>query len=335
VPDPPTAERDTLVAQLRRDIDSELDTDALRHWCTWHCCLRYLRARKWKYDKALEMLRKSVEWRREVQPESIRWDDLPEQMVTGKIIVPRSGDVCLQGRPVVLMENRRNTKEAMKDATRMIRHMVYWLEAASRQADAMPEADGKMVWVINQTGYKASNAPPFKVSLECLSILQNHYPERLGLAIMYNFPTAMGFFWNMIRPFIDPVTATKVQFVNLARDVRTTRQAMGKHFDLARLDLAVEGDADWFGRADGEQLSFDAEGYRKFMVKQEEQLRKDIAAHAKKGANWYLDGSQGGSSLTDGQEGGKKRRGWMCFLARPGKGSRKSGREHTTVYKTV
>ena len=25
VPDPPTAERDTLVAQLRRDIDSELD----------------------------------------------------------------------------------------------------------------------------------------------------------------------------------------------------------------------------------------------------------------------------------------------------------------------
>ena len=151
-------------------------TDALRHWCTWHCCLRYLRARKarrallphpassllflplapgenrcvpmsvrsdlaaqWKYDKALEMLRKSVEWRREVQPESIRWDDLPEQMVTGKIIVPRSGDVCLQGRPVVLMENRRNTKEAMKDATRMIRHMVYWLEAASRQADAMPE----------------------------------------------------------------------------------------------------------------------------------------------------------------------------------------------------
>ena len=151
-------------------------TDALRHWCTWHCCLRYLRARKarrallphpassllflplapgenrcvpmsvrsdlaaqWKYDKALEMLRKSVEWRREVQPESIRWDDLPEQMVTGKIIVPRSGDVCLQGRPILLMEMRRNESDPVKDVQAQVKHLIYWMEVASRAADALPK----------------------------------------------------------------------------------------------------------------------------------------------------------------------------------------------------
>lgn len=38
-------------------------------------------------------------------------------------------------------------------------------------------------------------------------------------------------------------------------------------FNMAQLDQCCAGDADWFGREDGEQLSFDAEGHRKFMVK--------------------------------------------------------------------
>lgn len=86
-----------------------------------------------------------------------------------------------------------------------------------------------MVWILNHTDFKASaQAAPFKTSLDCLHIVQNHYPERLGLAVLYNFSSALGIFWAMFRPFIDPVTASKVQFINPSRDMKTTRQNMGK-----------------------------------------------------------------------------------------------------------
>lgn len=100
------------------------------------------------------------------------------------------------------------------------------------------QADGKMVWLINHTDYHtASNAPPLKVSLEILSILQNHYPERLGLAIMFNPPMSMSVFWNMVKPFVDPVTSQKVQFVS-GRNPEKARNELSK----VRGDRPVAGD---------------------------------------------------------------------------------------------
>jgi len=92
---------------------------------------------------------------------------------------------------------------------------------------------------------------------------------------------------------------------------------------MAQLDQCCAGDADWFGREDGEQLSFDAEGHRKFMVKQEEQLRKDIAAHAKKGANWYLEDSH--ERVSPELEGKAERRGCLCLRPRARKDRAMSG----------
>lgn len=45
-----------------------------------------------------------------------------------------------------------------------------------------------------------------------LNILQNHYPERLGLALILNVPWLVNMFFNLIKPFIDPVTREKMRF---------------------------------------------------------------------------------------------------------------------------
>lgn len=45
-----------------------------------------------------------------------------------------------------------------------------------------------------------------------LNILQSHYPERLGLAMIINVPFLVNTFFKIIMPFVDPVTRNKVKF---------------------------------------------------------------------------------------------------------------------------
>lgn len=69
-----------------------------------------------------------------------------------------------------------------------------------------------MTWLLNMDGYTSRNSPPFSVSLETMNILQSHYPERLGLAIVTQAPTVFKMLWTAIGPFLDPVTKEKVRF---------------------------------------------------------------------------------------------------------------------------
>lgn len=46
--------------------------------------------------------------------------------------------------------------------------------------------------------------------VKVLNILQNHYVETLGRAIVINLPMILNFFYKAIGPFLDPVTKDKV-----------------------------------------------------------------------------------------------------------------------------
>lgn len=48
-------------------------------------------------------------------------------------------------------------------------------------------------------------------SFQVLTILQQHYVERLGRAIVVNLPLLLNFFYKGISPFLDPVTKEKVR----------------------------------------------------------------------------------------------------------------------------
>ena len=54
-----------------------------------------------------------------------------------------------------------------------------------------------MCWLLDFTGYTLANAPPLKVSIHCNNILQNHYPERLGMAVCYHAPYLFSLTWKV------------------------------------------------------------------------------------------------------------------------------------------
>lgn len=63
------------------------------------------------------------------------------------------------------------------------KHLVYTMERAVAAGDQAAKSE-KIVLIIDYEGFTLSGGPPLKTSQETLSILQNHYPERLQCAYL-------------------------------------------------------------------------------------------------------------------------------------------------------
>ncbi|GLJ26473.1 hypothetical protein SUGI_0511100 [Cryptomeria japonica] len=79
----------------------------------------------------------------------------------------------------------------------------------------------QMVWLIDLKGWTAASIF-VKVRHETTKVLQNHYPERLGVAILYNPPKIFESFWTVLNPFLEPKTYRKVKFV-YSKDSRSMK----------------------------------------------------------------------------------------------------------------
>ncbi|KAI4363938.1 hypothetical protein MLD38_020095 [Melastoma candidum] len=192
--------------------------------------VRYLKARNWSTKKATKMLKDTIKWRLEFKPEKIRWDDIASEGKTGKIYKASYSDK--KGRTVLVMRPGFQNTNSSKG---QIRYLVYCMESAITSLP--PELD-QMVWLIDFQGWNMSSIS-VSVTRETTHILQDHYPERLGLGILYNPPKIFESFWKMIRPFIEPKTYKKVRFVY--SDDPQSQQTMEDLFDMDNLECAFGG----------------------------------------------------------------------------------------------
>ncbi|KAF5359553.1 hypothetical protein D9756_003463 [Leucocoprinus leucothites] len=88
-----------------------------------------------------------------------------------------------------------------------IQYTVWLLE---RCIDLMPPGVENLAILLNFAS-KAKN-PSMSVARAVLNILQDHYPERMGVALIINVPFLVNAFFRLIMPFVDPVTREKVKF---------------------------------------------------------------------------------------------------------------------------
>lgn len=70
--------------------------------------------------------------------------------------------------------------------------------------------DGKIVVIIDYTGWTMAKRAPMKVSLAVLKMLQYYYPERLHQCFWWHAPSMFHTIYKLIKPFVDPVTAKKI-----------------------------------------------------------------------------------------------------------------------------
>lgn len=154
-------------------------TDLEKEWLTKECLLRYLRATKWHEKEAEKRLLKSLTWRREYGVDDLEADHISTENETGKQIIlgyDKESRVCHYLNP-----GRQNTEAS----PRQVQHLVYMVE---RVIDLMPAQQEMLSLMIDfkPSKTRSNTSPGIALAREVLDILQNHYPERLGRALIIN-----------------------------------------------------------------------------------------------------------------------------------------------------
>ncbi|WYZ38523.1 hypothetical protein EsH8_III_000437 [Colletotrichum jinshuiense] len=212
-------------------------TDAERQWLTRECLLRYLRATNWKPSESEKRVLETLAWRREYGVEGLTPDDISPENETGKQIILGFDK---ERRPChYLNPGRQNTDPS----PRQVQHLVFMIE---RVIEIMPAGQEKLALLINFKSSKSrsNTAPGIGQAREVLHILQTHYPERLGRALIINVPWVVNGFFRLITPFIHPMTRDKLKFNEDMRQYVAEDQ-LWTEFSDGKLEFEYDHSAYW------------------------------------------------------------------------------------------
>lgn len=193
----------TLPTSTAKDAPSTPLAPREQMWLTRECLLRYLRATKWDVATAQKRLESTLIWRREYGVDGFRYKHGRQSISYPRITcfpVSFSGAMNSAVNP-----SKQNTERT----DRQINHLVWMLELVLELAPAGQES---LALLVDFKSSSTSSNPSMTQAKQVLNILQNHYPERLGRALVINVPWFVWGFFKLINPFIDPLTKEKLKF---------------------------------------------------------------------------------------------------------------------------
>ncbi|TVU18557.1 hypothetical protein EJB05_34663 [Eragrostis curvula] len=180
---------------------------------------RFLRVKNWNTVQATKALKETVKWRRQYQPEKIRWEDISESENEAKRAYiadyrDKNGRTVYISKPSV--KSLTSTKERIKQA-------VYNLEILAMDTEGTQE--DHVVWLMDFRGWTPSETP-IGESRESLHILQNYYPGLIAVAVI-------------LKHFVEPTMKERIKFVYSSSP--DSQRIMSDLFDLDKLDSAFGG----------------------------------------------------------------------------------------------
>ncbi|KAJ2863101.1 hypothetical protein GGH94_003844 [Coemansia aciculifera] len=231
-------------AKLLTDLPAEPTDDGLLFdapaWLTDTRILIYLRACKGDPQQAIARLRGTLEWHSTYRPHAITPASMRAEGATGKMYI---NGYDQGGRPLLYMfPHLENTS----DATQHLRYIVFTMEQAIR---SMPPGVTKLTIVIDASQFSPlARSVPLSTAREFLNVLEKHYPDRLGKALVLSPPAYFVVFYRIVAPFIDPVTKSKIAFVDVKGEKGKGRRD-GDWVDVRELVdpgmLQLEAGGDW------------------------------------------------------------------------------------------
>ncbi|KAL9025817.1 MAG: hypothetical protein Q9196_005429 [Gyalolechia fulgens] len=247
-------------------------TDPDRMWLTRECLLRYLRATKWNVKEAASRLQATLTWRHEYGLEKHTPEYISPENATGKQVI-QGYDIA--GRPCLYLNPaNQNTERSHKQ----VEHLVFMLE---RTMDLMPAGQEMLALLMNFDKKMGADRPPMWQGKLVLNILQSHYPERLGRALVINIHWVVWTFLKLINPFIDPATREKIKYDQSCRQFVPPSQLLKTYGG----EVNFEYDHDVYWPA----LNELAAKKRAMMIERWEQAGKKVGE-----SEYYLKGGEKG-----------------------------------------
>ncbi|KAL4795916.1 CRAL-TRIO domain-containing protein [Aspergillus venezuelensis] len=216
----------TVPTTAAKNAPTEPITDDERMFLTREAILRYLRATKWNTAEAVARLQRTLTWRREYGIEKLTPDYISIENETGKQVLL---GYDIHGRPCLyLLPSNQNTEKS----DRQVQHLVFMLE---RAIELMPADQETLALIVDYSQTKSGQNASIGQAKDTVHFLQNHYPERLGRALVINMPFIIMGFFKIVTPFLDPVTREKLKF----------NENLNNHVPPAQLMKSVGGEVEF------------------------------------------------------------------------------------------
>ncbi|XP_046633859.1 SEC14-like protein 2 [Daphnia pulicaria] len=210
--------------------------------------LKWLVARNFDLDQAEKMLRHSVQWRL-----ANRIDELKDQWEPPTVLVkyyPMGiiGYDKLYCPVWIVSFGQADWRGMLQSVSKRdyVRYVCYLSEMGIVQMKKNSEHGGKPVTCqtividmeglsMRQMGYK-----PFReVGIEGIKISESNYPENLRKTIIINAPKIFTLVFNMVKPFLHPVTLDKISIFGFDKSEWTA--ALLKEIDADQLPVHYGG----------------------------------------------------------------------------------------------
>lgn len=186
--------------------------------------LRFARARNADVDKASEMLEAAIEWRKEARPYAITAKDVQKSMAQVTMVC---GGRDKEGYPVMAMVLGMKNECTVEERTLQI---IYILEETQRKGYE------RLTWIIDFGAMgKQRDERSKETRKKTMKILQDYYPERMALILMYRPPWYVSWLLGLAKAFMDPRTAEKVHKAG------STVEELEKYIDRSQVPKVCGG----------------------------------------------------------------------------------------------
>ena len=170
--------------------------------------LRFYRGRKHIMNDAKQSLINHLKWRKGNNVGNYESFDIKNEVESKKSFIQGTDK---KGHPVVYVFARRHDKYN-RDVDEITRFIIHTISTALKQSVPTEE---QIIIVFDLTNFGLSCMDYEAVKI-LISILAHNYPEILATVHIVNHPWLFNACWAVIRPWIDPVTAEKVNFTSVA-----------------------------------------------------------------------------------------------------------------------
>lgn len=255
LPSPPTRNETSLLPHLLQSFHAlagPLTPAETARLTPQQTLLRYLRARSHSVPDAASMLHESLLFHRNspsppVCPTCVRNPSSHSFFPLGPLDIPQARvESHLDANPVMYS----NFHVTDRNPAHVVVHMRVAMEATFH-----PDSIHRMVWVMDFAGFTRADMSPGSAK-RVLSLFADHYPERLGCAVIYDAPRAFSALWAAVKLFAAPETVAKVFFINHGETRQQAFQQIGiegkvykrvcQEIDMARREGAT---GTWWARS--------------------------------------------------------------------------------------